>query len=81
VPPLISAALVSLLVVGAGLSIFLRQGSETEVVPAEAGYSFISGGGSAALAAVPGHGAVIPGVGARVPGAGTRVPGAESRIP
>jgi hypothetical protein len=51
-----SHALDSLLAVGAGLSTFLRLGSETAVVPAEAGCSFISGRGSAALAAVPGAG-------------------------
>jgi hypothetical protein len=65
VPPLKSAALVFLLAVGAGLSILLRLGSKVSMVPAEAGCSAISGGGSAARAAVPGAEARIPDAGAK----------------
>jgi hypothetical protein len=61
-----SAALVSLLAVGTGLGTFLRLGSETAVVPVKAGCSFVSKGGTAAVAAVPGAGAgsSIAGMGA-----------------
>jgi hypothetical protein len=61
VPPLMSAALVSLLVVGAGWSKLLHSGSEAATVPAEGGCSIISGGGSATRMAVPGAGTGIPG--------------------
>jgi hypothetical protein len=45
--PLMSTALVSLLAVGAGLSTLLRPGSVAAMVPAEGGWTIISGGGSA----------------------------------
>jgi hypothetical protein len=67
VPLLMSAALVSLLAVGAELSTLLRPGSEAAKAPAETGCSIISGGESAARAAVPEAGARVPGDEARVP--------------
>jgi hypothetical protein len=74
VPPVMSAASVSLLVVGAGWSTLLRSCPETAMVPAEGGCGVASGGGSAVWSA-------IPGAGARIRGAGTRVLGAEGRVP
>jgi hypothetical protein len=73
VPPLMSAALASLLAVGAGRSILLRSGSEAVMVTAEGACSIISEGGSATRTAVSGAGAGIPGAGAKVPGAQVRV--------
>jgi hypothetical protein len=49
VPPVMSAALVSLLEVVAGQRVLLRSVPEAVVVPAEGGFSVVSGGGSAAL--------------------------------
>jgi hypothetical protein len=78
VPSVMSVALVSLLVVGAGWCTLLCSGSETAVVSAEGGCYVISGGGSAVLVAVPvarvgisSAGAGILGTGVGVPGAGT----------
>jgi hypothetical protein len=66
-PPLVSAALVSMLGVGAGRSTDFRSGFEVAMIPAEGGCSVISGGRCAARTAVPGTGVVIPGADARVP--------------
>jgi hypothetical protein len=71
--PLVSAASVSLLMVGAGWRTLLRSCSEAVMVPAEGGCGVASGGGSAVWSA-------IPGAGVRMPCAGTRVPGAEGRV-
>jgi hypothetical protein len=73
VPPVVSAASVSLLVVGAGWRTLLRFCPEAAMVPAEGGCGVASGGGSAVWSA-------IPGARVRIPGAGTRIPGAEGRI-
>jgi hypothetical protein len=73
-PPVMSAASVSLLMVGAGWHTLLRSGPEAAMVPAEGGCGVGSGGGSAVWSA-------IPGAGAGISGAGTRIPGAEGRIP
>jgi hypothetical protein len=77
-PPVMSAALVSLLAVGAGRSTPLRSGSESATVPAEDG-CVISGGGSStrtavleAWAGVPGTGELVSGAEARVPEAGPK---------
>jgi hypothetical protein len=53
VPPLMLAALVSLLAIAAGWSTLLPSGSEAALVPAECGCSVISGGGSDSRTAVP----------------------------
>jgi hypothetical protein len=71
VPPLVSAALVTLLAVGAGLSTLLRLGSVVAMVPVEGGSSIISGRESASRAAVPGTGARIPGAAVRAVPLGT----------
>jgi hypothetical protein len=56
VPPVMSAALVSLLVVVAGRHALLRSVPEAAVIPAEGGFSVVLGGGSAALVANRGPG-------------------------
>jgi hypothetical protein len=66
VPPLMSAALISLLVVGAGLSALLHPGFVTVMVPAGGGWNVILGGASAAWAAVPGAVVRVSGTGVRV---------------
>jgi hypothetical protein len=53
VPPVMSAASVFLLSVGAGRSTPMRSGSEAVMVPAEGWCSDISGGESAGRTAVP----------------------------
>jgi hypothetical protein len=68
-----SAASVSLLVVGAGWSTILRSCPETAMVPAGGGCGVASGGGSAVWSA-------IPGAGARISGAGTRVLGGSLKL-
>jgi hypothetical protein len=72
VPPVMSAASVSLLVVGTGWSTLLRSCPEASMVPAEGGCDVASGGRSAVCSAIPGAG---------ISGARTRVPGAERRVP
>jgi hypothetical protein len=74
VPPVMSAALVSLLVVGAGWGTRLCSGSKTVVVPAEGECCFISGGQSSVLA-------VVPVTGAGISGTGIGVSGTEGMIP
>jgi hypothetical protein len=74
VPPVMSAASVSLLVVGVGRSTLLRCDSEAAMVPAEGGCGVASGKGSAVRSA-------IPGAGARIYDAGARVPGGEGSVP
>jgi hypothetical protein len=81
VPPVMSAVLVSLLVVGARWCTLLRCSSETAVVPAEGGCCVVSGGGSTVLAAVPGCRAGISSAGAGVSGTGVGVSVAEGRVP
>jgi hypothetical protein len=56
-----SAVLVSLLVVGAGLGAILRPVSEASVVPAEGFRSVVSGGRPVVGAADSGVGGAIPG--------------------
>lgn len=50
-----SAALVSLLAVGSGLSTVLRPGSKAVVVPARGGFGVMPGKGSVLGAVVPGQ--------------------------
>jgi hypothetical protein len=76
-----SAALVSLVVVGAGRCILLCSGSETVVVPAEDGCCVVSGGRCAVLLAIPGDRAGISGAGAGASGTGVGVSVAEGRVP
>jgi hypothetical protein len=61
-----SAVLVFLAAVGAGLSTLLRPGSIVVMVPVEGGCSVVFRWGSAARVAVPGAGAGILGDGAKV---------------
>jgi hypothetical protein len=74
VPPVMSAALVSLLVVVAGRRALLRFVPEVAVVPAEGVFSVVSGGGSAALAAVPRARTGISGVTVEISLVGGKVP-------
>jgi hypothetical protein len=62
VPPVMPAVSVSLLVVVTGRRALLRSVPEAAAVPAEGGFSVISGGGSAALAVVPRASTGISGV-------------------
>jgi hypothetical protein len=80
VPPVMSAASISLLVVGAGRSTLMRPGSEAAMVPTE-GCGVSSRGGSAVRSVIPGAGPWISGAGTRVPEAGAVavVLGAECR--
>jgi hypothetical protein len=74
VPPVMSAALVSLLVVVAGRCALLRSVPEAAVVPTQGGFSVVSGGGSTALAAVPRARTGISGVIVEVSLVGGKVP-------
>jgi hypothetical protein len=80
VPLIMSAVLVSLLVVGTEWCTLLFSGSETAVVPLEGGCCVISGGGSAVLAAVPGAKEGISGAGVGVSGVEGRVPKAGTEV-
>jgi hypothetical protein len=59
VPPVVSAASVCLLVVGAGRRTLLRSCSEAAMVPTEDGCGVASGGVSAVWSAIPGSGRLV----------------------
>jgi hypothetical protein len=81
VPLVMSASLISLVVIGAGGCTLLCCGSETVVVPTEGGCCVVSRGGSAVLAEGPGDRMGISGAGVGVSGPGVGVYGAEGMVP
>jgi hypothetical protein len=79
VPPVMSVASVSLLVVGAGWSTLLRSCPEAAMVPAEGGCCVALGRECAVCSAIPVAAAGNSSAGPRVPGAEGRVPEAGAK--